>query len=77
MGVSVNTKVSFNLVRGIAYVLSLFRMYESFKIRGGEEWLGLIGDRESGKGRGDTDRGELGGGENTEEDLEGGGEGEG
>ena len=63
--------MSFNLVRGVAYVLSLFRMYESFNIRGGEEWLGVIGDRKSGKGSGDKGRGVEG------EKIEGGGEGEG
>ena len=36
---------------------SLFRMCESFKIRGGEEQLGIIGDRGIEKGGGDLDRG--------------------
>ena len=52
-------------------MLSLFRMYESFKIRGGEEQLGIIGERETEKGGGDIDRGVEG------ENIGGGGEGEG
>ena len=63
--------MSFIIVRGIAYVLSLFRMYESFKIRGGEEQLGIIGERETEKGGGGIDRGVEG------ENIGGGGEGEG